>query len=483
MRQYLIRAAYAVAKAFGASPIVERASAPKSGMRVIPDLALWYQYQRIGGAMTPQRLSQILRAADTGDLAEYVDVANDARQKDGHLQGILSQVEMSLAELDWTLSLPDNAKATDKRNMAFVEEALKQATGTDANGLSGFASLVAHLAGSFYIGHQVSESIWVKDAKGRLVVTGWNHLAARRFGYRQSDGAFVWRDSGMTEVEIQKEYPNKFVVSQPRVNGDVPCREGLARVLLWAALFRNWSMSDWLRTAELAWKPWRIGTYEKGASDPDIEALRTVMQDLITTGTAVLPETAKFEVKWAGGGSGGTGKPTHAELFNVVAQEMSKAALGATETVQASTSSGYAQAKVHQGVSATLMRARARHIAAVLIRDVIRPMIRLNFGKRALVPTLRFTIEEQVDIAAFGAGIEKLVNAGLEIPQSWVRQKIGAPAPKGDEPILIPLSKPAPTAATDAKPPSSPEDGPPVPEAPDDQGDAEDAPEAADEAA
>lgn len=452
MRSSLARAAYAIARVFGAEPIVERASASSYGSRVIPDQALWFQFQRVGGGMTPQRLSQILRTADTGDLTQYVDLLMDARQKDGHLQGILSQVEESIAELDWTLSLPEGARAKDKRAMAFADEALRAATGSSNDDSKGFGDMIAHLAGSFYIGHNVAETLWQKNPKGYLVPRGWELHNARRFGYRQSNGAFVWRDSGtpFEGIRIQEEYPNRFVVSQPRVNGDVPSHEGLGRVLMWAALFRNWSMSDWLRTAELAWKPWRIGYYTKAASDKDIAGLETVLQNLVTSGTAVLADTTKFDASFAQQ-SGGGSKPTHAELYNVVAQEMSKAALGATETVQASSSSGYAQAQVHKGVSKTILRARARHIAAVIMRDVVRPLIQMNFGKDVLIPTFAFVLPDPVEIAAFGQGIKALAEAGLVMPQAWVRSRIGCPDPKPDEEVLSP---PKTAPATPTPPPT-----------------------------
>lgn len=475
MRAYLAKAAFAVASAFGAAPIVERASLGAKGARVIPDQALWAQYQRIGGSLTPQRVSQILREADTGETRRYIDLLNDARQKDGHLQGILSQVEESIAELDWTLTLPEGQKdrKRNKKIVAFLTEALRGTTGSSPDDTKGFGDLVSHLAGSFYYGHAVAEILWKKDDSGYLVPKGFELLNARRFGYRQTDGAFIWRDETTTfqGVRIQEDYPNRFVVAQPRVNGDLPSREGLGRVLMWAALFRNWSLSDWLRTAELSWKPWRVGYYEKGASEPDKTALAQVMESLMSSGSAILADTTKFDVHWPGGSGGSGSRPTHAELFNVIAQEMSKAALGATETVQSSSSSGYAQAKVHAGVSKTILRARARQIAMIIMRDLIRPMVEMNFGRKALVPTFAFVLPDPVDIAQFGKGIKDLVEAGLKVPQAWVRSRIGAPDPVDEEDVLEPH---APEPA-DPEDPTDPEADPNTP-APDGGGDTPDVP-------
>lgn len=413
----------------------------------------------MGGSLTPQAISSILREAESGDLRRYIDVLNEFRQKDGHLQGILSLVEESIAELPWGLHLPETAKARDKRAAAWIEEVLRSCKGL-GDDLSSFDDMIAHLCTSFYHGHSVAETSWAKDAQGRLISTGFYLHAARRFAYRNTDSVFIWRDETMpwAGVDIRREMPGKFLVAQPRVNGDVPCREGLGRVLLWASLFRNWTMTDWLRTAELAWKPWRIGYYSKDASKEDISTLEEVLQKLVTTGTATLADTTNFKAEWPGGNAGGGGKPTHSELHNVVAQEMSKAALGSTETVQSSTSSGYAQAKVHDKVAMRLVRSRAKQIARIITRDLIRWLAVANFGPDIMVPEFRFVIEESVDIATFGAGIEKLVKAGTKLSQDWVRGRIGAPEPKEGEEILEPHA-PEPPEPEDGEGEGEGEDG------------------------
>ena len=186
MRAYLTRAIDAVAKAFGVATVVERASSRSFGVRVMPDQALWYQFQRIGGAMTPGRVTQILRQADAGDMASYVDLLNESRQKDGHLQGILSQAEESISELDWTLKLPETARAKDKRAMRWVENAFRQCSGDADSETIGFVDLIAHLAGAFYVGHQVAEPVFRKDRDGYIAPKGFHAHNARRFGYRTS---------------------------------------------------------------------------------------------------------------------------------------------------------------------------------------------------------------------------------------------------------------------------------------------------------
>lgn len=436
-----------VERALVAVGLRERAGArPRQGVQVLPDLSIWQQFQRIGGGLTPSQVSTILREADSGEPRRLIDLANECRQKDGHLHGCLDQAEQSVAGLPWQLRLPADAKAKEKRAAKWVEDVLRRH--------HDLHRMIAHLTGAVYYGFAVSEIIWAKQ-DGKLVPQCFRNHDARRFAFRQEDGCFVWQDSGAAPVDFLDDYPNKFVTSHPRVNGDVPCREGLARLLVWAALFRNWTLTDWLRLGEIAWKPWRIGTYKKTASKEDIDGLVDVLDGMSANGVAKVPESVSIDVKWA---PNATTKATHEVLFETVAREMSKAVLGQTETLQASQSSGYAQAKVHADVRRDLRQARASQLARDITRDVIGPMVRLNFGEGLRLPQFEFITQDPVDLASFSLGVKQLGEAGLRIGQDWVREQAGIPTPDDGEELLgdgvdIPIDPatglPSEPAATD----------------------------------
>lgn len=407
-----------ISSALGFSSKKDHLAAGERG-RVIPDLPLW-QSARIGGGMTPREVTSIFRQADAGDPRGLMDLANDSRQKDCHLQAVCSTSEESIAGLKWRLVPAEDALVKEKKAADQTEEALRACPT--------FARLLAHLAGGVYYGRAIGETIWTKDS-GKLIPTDFEAHAPRRFAFRLADSRLVWRDVGMSYegIDFRAEFPHKFIVSQPRVTGDVPQREGLCRVLVWAALFRNWTMSDWLRTAEMSWKPWRIGTYEKGAAQEDKDGLETVLRQLTTDGAGMIPGTTKIAIEWPQGSTGS--KATHSELVNVIAQEMSKAALGQTETVQASDSSGYAQAKVHDAVRKDLREARAQQVANDITRDLITSMIQLNYDN-IRVPRFQFLTDDALDTTTFANAIAVLVDkTNLRIPSAWVRDQLGIPEP------------------------------------------------------
>src|ERR1700723_1961153 len=77
---------------FSRSPMVE-----PGGIAGPPPL--YYQHTRIGGSLTPDDVSNILRTADTGYHWRLKDLGNECRQKDGHLQAILATRELAVASL------------------------------------------------------------------------------------------------------------------------------------------------------------------------------------------------------------------------------------------------------------------------------------------------------------------------------------------------------------------------------------------------
>lgn len=434
-----------------------RKAAPKvhSG-RVIPDLQVWQQLQRSEGGLTPVAVSLRLADADMGRMSSLVDLANALRQKDSHLQGVLETRETAVQRLQWELELPRKPTKRERKAAQFVEDAIR----------SGLACVIAQCSSAPYYGYAVTETVYRKTS-GYIVPDRFVPIAHRRFAYGST--RLLWQDyAGKPSVDVRETYPGQFIISQPRVNGDVPCREGLMRVLVWAALFRNWSLTDWLRLGEIAWRPWRVGKYkrESFAQQEDVDGLVTLLDAMSTSGVAVIPDTVELDVEWPQGGAAGKGP--HSELFGTMGREMSKAVLGQTETTESSSSSGYAQSKTMDGIRKDKVESDASFIAADITRDLIAWLVGLNFGQGVRVPELRFVTEDAVDLKAFGDSVKALAGAGLRIPSKWARDKAGIPDPAdGEEVIGGPASgdpDPAKPPAADAVGTTDDDDEPPTEE-------------------
>lgn len=417
----------------GFTPAIEKAASDlvvsQPTMKVVKDLPMWRQNHRVAGGLTPEQVSAIFREADNGNIARQCDLANSFRQKDGHLQSILSRMELSVAGLPWAIVPPKKPTQKELKACEQVRDWLETLP---------MAQLIAHHVGANYYGHAVTEPIYEKRG-GKFVPVGFDFLQARRFGYRLTDGAFVFLPNEMTGgtdqgIRLCEEFPGKFIESHPRVTGDVGPREGLVRVLMWAALFRNWTTSDWLRLAEMAWKPWRIAKHSVEANQETIDSLVAVLTDMATSGVLVVRDDCEFELKFPENSSANP-QNNHASLFETLGREMSKAVLSATETTESSKSSGYAQGKVHETGEDKLTEYRAKCVADDVSNGLVTPCFAMNFagcrpGRIAVIT------KDTQDLKTFSIGVKTLKEAGVAIPVAWVRDEAGIPEPVDGEEVI-----------------------------------------------
>jgi phage gp29-like protein len=404
--------------------------------------------QRVGGRLTPEEVSAILRLADTGTMYRLCDLADDARLKDCHLTGILHRREAAISGLKYQV-VPASDRPKAQRIAIFVEEVLRAFGDALVQGaeLKDLSHTLSHLNGAVFYGYAVAEVIW--ERRGRyLVPVGAIPMGARRFIFAQQDASFRWWDAvGSTRpypgVDLRKDYPpGKFLIHRPRIQGTVGNREGLIRPLVWASLFRSWSIGDWMRLAELAWKPYRVGEYERTASREDKDALLDALEALTTNGFALIPKTTNLRIE-----SSKIGGADHAALAAALAAEMSKCVLGATLTVEQGRVGSNALGNVHADVSKALRDTDARAVEATIQRQLVVPLVRLNFGDNVAVPSFRFLTEEATDLVALSTAIDRLAARGLRIPARWARSTFGVPEPEEGEELLGGAAEPPPPPA------------------------------------
>lgn len=436
----------AVLASLAPDKIVEARARPAALARsgsVLPSLRLDNQFSRIGGSVTPLQLSAIIREADSGENYRLIDLMNESRQKDCHLQSLLGTREAALCGLRWTM-VPASREEEDMKRARVTELALKGAAGNPAEPQDsrGFADVIGHLAGGAYYGYAVSETEWAMkelEGAGLMAPLGFRNHSARRFKFSDKSGKLGWYDTGAPigaePIEVQKRWPQKFLQHQPRINGDIPAREGLGRVLVWAAIFRNWSISDWLRLAELAWKPWRIGKFSPDASNEEIDGLTAALDLLTTQGVGVFSDRADISVEWPLRGRGG--KPEHESLADWLGSEMSKGVLGQTLTVEAGERGARSLGEVHDRVRKDIREIDAITCAVTINRDLVVPMNTMNYGTSRPPPVFMFVTDDAIDRGAFGRFLDACVRAGLKIPMKWARDKAGIPEPQTDDELLM----------------------------------------------
>lgn len=448
------------------------------------DRAVWEQHRRIGGNLTPYDVACIVLEADQGGIYRAMELAQEARAKDGHLHSALRAREQWLSELPYVVEpynddpgkdpLPEDVETAD-----LVRSAIDNAVG-DGDEIGSFADLVECMQGGIYLGHSTDETIWEYD--GRYILPcGWCHIDQRRFAFRYKDGRLIYNPTsgiglggarfGNVGVDLRREFPGQYVCHQPREFGDIPIREGLWHLLIWPALFRNWSISDWMKLAELAWKPWRLGKLKKDAGKRDRDNLLEMLRYLTTAGIGIYnEEKAELDIRWPEGmAAGGRGKSAHQALCEFMGQEISKAVRGTTLTSEAGDRGARSLGDVHVEQERTLRNADARSVNTTIRQHIIAPIVYMNRGPDAKLPKSYFATEDSVDVNEFADGIGKLKKAGLKIPAAHVYDVTGIPTPAKGETLLgedeedVDVSEFDETANED-EPPTTDEESEPEPD-------------------
>lgn len=417
------------------------------------------------GVQSPDDVAALMRLADTGYMYRLCDFFEEQRNRDCHLNTVAYRREHALSTVGWQM-VPASDKKRDLKIAAWVEDALRRMGDVEhrearAQGLElrPFADLVVHLNGAPIHGYAASELLYSK-AGGRIVPAGALPMGARRFVYSQTDGSLRQWDALGSDVsypgkDLLRDYPSgRFLVHRPRVNGAAGPREGLLRPLTWASMFRTWDIGDWIKLAELAWKPYRWGTYEPNAGKEDIQALDRALQLLMSHGWTRISERTKLNIKFpentaaAGGGQ-------HEALARFLAEEMSKAATGHTLTVEEGKKGTARTASTGEHVAHGILEIDARAEEGTIQRHLVAPLVRANFGNVPM-PRFVFVTELGSDVTALANAIVALVEkAGLKgISARWVRSLLGAPEPDEGEEVLggVLWTPPTETAAEQEEP-------------------------------
>src|SRR5262249_43518519 len=153
-------------------------------------------------------------------------------------------------------------------------------------------------------------------------------------------------------------------------------------------------------------RPWRTGTYEKGAEQEDIDNLTAMLEGLSTSGVATHPNSTSLQIHWP---AGGVARPGHKELFDTVAGEMSKCVLGQTATTDQNGGAGLSAGnEVHANVDKKKRNANAKAVAADIDRDFVGRLYSFNFDPSIRRAHFRFVTEDPADLEAFAKVIASL---------------------------------------------------------------------------
>lgn len=407
--------------------------------------------------LTPAKLASILRTVDSSNQCdEYLVLAEEMEEKDLHYASVLRTRKLAVSRLTASVEAVSDEDA-DVEDAEFISRVIKARP---------FKKLLFHALDALGKGYSMVEILWDLSGKHWLP-KGYKWRDPRYFRYDIVD---LETPRLITIENIDPGIPLpafKFIYHVPEIKSGVPLRGGLARLAAFAFMCKSYSVKDWMAFAEVYGMPLRLGRYEPGASEEDIRVLKTAIQDLGHDAGAVIPETMLIEFIDAARMTGsGSSKPVFGELAKFLNSEVSKGVLG--QTMTADDGSSRSQAEVHQTVREDIRDNDAEQLAATIQRDLVNPIIDLNFGPREQheYPVFGLAFAEPEDLKSFSDAITPLIKAGLRVEAQPVRDKFGLEMPAEDAEIIGMGAPPAEGEPEPAPEPTEPPEGegPPEPE-------------------
>ena len=373
----------------------------------------------MASGLRPETLALTLKEAARGYPDRFLVLAEEMEERDLHYASVLATRKRAITGVE-----PIVVSASEEREDEKIAEHVKEVVEDPAF----IDDLTGDLLDGLGKGYAAVEIMWDKSSEWRPSAYRWRD--PRHFVIDQTDGRTlrIKDESDINGVPIP---PFKFATHMPKLKSGLPIRGGLARLAIWAFMFKSYTLRDWAAFLEVYGMPLRVGKYGPTASAQERGVLLRAVRDLSTDAAAIIPKGMEIEFVAA---KGGTGNAVYGENAEYLDRQISKGVLGQTMTTD--DGSSLAQANVHENVRHDIAKADSRQVCVPLNRDVIRPFVDLNYGPRDRYPTVVIPITEAEDIKALADVVTKLVPLGVEIGAKDMRERIGFEDPADGEKLL-----------------------------------------------
>jgi len=386
-----------------------------------------------GGSMTPETLASIHYSADLGDIERAMRLYADVIEKDLHLGSVLDTRKAAVVGCPWEV-VPGTDDGQGHKDADLVREILEA--------VPDFKGALRSLQEAGPYGFAMSEIMWATDGKW-LYVESLDEVMQHRFVFRDDGWNLLKFPRLLTESYSFKgeEIPGeKFLFHRFQPRGGYVVRSGLMRGLVWWWMFQNYSIKDWISFMERFGQGFVLGRYDSASSRGDRETLEAAVKNMATELAAMISKTTEIEVHEFKG----TASINMFEDFSRVADSLkSKRVLGQTLTTQEGESGSYALGQVQNEVRQDILEYDCTCTMETIQRGLVEPLVDFNHGPRDKYPKFQIKFQPPEDLEALAKRDKILiVDMGMPVPMSYMRDTYGIPEPEGDEPVLGGMAKP-----------------------------------------
>ncbi|EKO3919744.1 DUF935 domain-containing protein [Vibrio metschnikovii] len=379
----------------------------------------------VASTLNPLRLAGLLRSVvDGNNPQDYMTLAEEMEERDLHYAAQLRTRKLAVAAIEPTVE-----PASDEQVDLDMADRVRDIMAEDQ-----IPELFFDLLDGLGKGLAVVQVLWdTKQTPWKPQDYKWVDPRYLRADQDTLEDILLISDSAPSGEPLE---PYKFMVHTPRSKSGIVWRNGLARLVAVMYMLKSFTVRDWWAFAEVFGIPVRVGKYGPNASTEDISTLVNAIGRIASDAGAVIPESMKLELIETAKGNGGN------TLFENMArwcdEQTSKAVLG--QTMTADNGSSQSQANVHNEVRMDIAKWDARQLEACVNEYLVKPYVILNWGVQERYPKVRIRVPEPEDLKMLVDSLKPMIESGMRVSASEVREKFGLREPTDDEDVLMPAS-------------------------------------------
>ncbi|HHF7319870.1 TPA: DUF935 domain-containing protein, partial [Haemophilus influenzae] len=378
--------------------------------------------------ITPSKLKQILEDAENGDIQAQHQLFMDIEEQDSSIAANMMTRKRSVLTLDWRIVEPRNATPVEEKLQAEIDELFYQYPNLE--------DLFVDLMDAVGHGFSALEIQWAQ-VDGKWVPKGFKPCPQSWFKLDKDDSLLLRTPANQMGEPLR---PFGWVVHRHKSRSTQLARDGLYRTLAWLYMYKHYSVRDFAEFLELYGMPIRIGKYGAGATNAEKRTLLRALAEIGHNAAGIMPESMQIELHNVANASAASGNNPFLQMVDWCEKSIARLILGQTLTSGADgKSSTNALGNVHNEVRRDLMISDAKQIAQTITQQIILPYLQINVDPNIAphrIPYFEFDTKEYEDLSVFAEAIPKLTGIGVQISESWVRDKLGIPEPQEGELIL-----------------------------------------------
>lgn len=381
--------------------------------------------------ITPSKLKQILDDAENGDIQAQHQLFMDIEEQDSSIAANIMTRKRSVLTLDWRIVEPRNATPAEEKLQAEIDELFYQYPNLE--------DLFMDLMDAVGHGFSALEIQWAQ-VDGKWVPKGFKPCPQSWFKLDKDDSLLLRTPANQMGEPLR---PFGWVVHRHKSRSTQLARDGLYRTLAWLYMYKHYSVRDFAEFLELYGMPIRIGKYGAGATNAEKRTLLRALAEIGHNAAGIMPESMQIELHNVANAGAASGNNPFLQMVDWCEKSIARLILGQTLTSGADGKiSTNALGNVHNEVRRDLMISDAKQIAQTITQQIILPYLQINVDPNIAphrVPYFEFDTKEYEDLSVFADAIPKLTGIGVQISESWVRDKLGIPEPQEGELILSTL--------------------------------------------